>query len=91
MVRVKDGGLLKCVSGGFVMEEMVMIGKKMILFIVELWWEQRWRFVKMCAMWVCDRRKWLGLVQMVVYKGREDGNQYMAKEKKWSIEELWFV
>jgi hypothetical protein len=41
MVRVKDGGLLKYVSGGFVMEEMVIIGKKMILFIVELWWEQR--------------------------------------------------
>uniref|UniRef100_A0A2N9GLH6 Uncharacterized protein n=1 Tax=Fagus sylvatica TaxID=28930 RepID=A0A2N9GLH6_FAGSY len=35
------------------------------------------------------RRKWLRLVQMVVYKGREDGNQCMAKEKKWSVEELW--
>ena len=42
-------------------------------------------------MWVCDRRKRLGLVQMVVYKDREDGNQYMAKEKKWSVEKLWFV
>jgi hypothetical protein len=37
------------------------------------------------------RNGWRVIPLEVVYKGREDGNQGMAKEKKWSIEELWFV
>uniref|UniRef100_A0A2N9HJ67 Major facilitator superfamily (MFS) profile domain-containing protein n=1 Tax=Fagus sylvatica TaxID=28930 RepID=A0A2N9HJ67_FAGSY len=34
------------------------------------------------------RNGWRVIPLEVVYKGKEDGNQGMAKEKKWSIEEL---
>ena len=71
-MEVKDGALLKCVSGEFVMGRNGYDWFKNDIVHCGVMLGAKDGGLLKCVMWVYDRRKWLGLVQ----KGMGGGSSH---------------